>query len=154
MRNYFDGPVRAFSTLLVMCCAFVGTTSAQPPSVLTSGAWVGEPLKGRTDTAAFVVIENRSAVDRALVGASTDAAEKVELHEMRMDAAMMRMSPVQRIALPAGGKVELKPGGLHLMLFGLKKPPAPGDEMALKLMLDDGTSVTLNAPVRRREGMR
>ena len=40
---------------------------------------------------------------------------------------MMKMAPVKGIIVPAKGKVELKPGGLHVMLFELKKPLKEGD---------------------------
>ena len=72
----------------------------------------------------------------------------------RMMGAMMRMSPVKRIEVPARGKVELKPGGYHVMLFGLKKTPMVGDTFTLTLTFDDGSTASATASVRRDEGMK
>ena len=57
-------------------------------------------------TAAFAIVENTGTAARAIVSATADVAETVELHEMKMVDAMMRMSPVKQIDVPAGGKVE------------------------------------------------
>ena len=104
--------------------------------------------------AVFATVENTSAAKRAIVSATTDIAEKVELHEMKISDSMMRMSPVKQIEVPAHGKAELKPGGLHIMLFGLKKSPMAGETVNLTLTLDDGTKVPVAAQVRKQEGMK
>ena len=121
----------------------------QGPPVVARDAWVRQPLEGRDVTAAFLVVENHGAAARAIVGASSAGADKLELHEMKLDNGMMRMSPVDRIEIPAGGRVELKPGGFHIMIFGLKKPLVPGTSMPITLKLDDGTTIPLGADVRK-----
>jgi copper(I)-binding protein len=130
------------------------TLAAQPATVTVHDAWVREPGGSRKVTAGFLVIENAGAAKRAIVSASTDAAETVELHEMVRDGAMMRMAPVKTIDVPANGKTELKPGGLHLMIFGLKKQPVAGDTIRFTLTLDDGTTTAVAAQVRKMGGMR
>jgi len=127
---------------------------AQTPVITVHDAWAREPMGGRNMTGVFVVVENAGATPRAIVSAATDAAEKVELHEMRNEGGMMRMSPVKQIDVPAKGKVELKPGSFHVMLFGIKGKPAAGDKMNLTLTFDDGTKVTTEAQFRRPEGMK
>jgi hypothetical protein len=102
-------------------------------------------------TAIFVALENHGATTKAVVAGSSDAAEKVELHEMKMDGDMMRMSPVKQIEVPAGGQTELKPGGLHVMVFGLKKRPRVGESLTVTLTLDDGTKLPITAIIRPQE---
>ncbi len=143
--------------VLAAGCALLAATSlpgAEATSITVRDSWVREPLGDRKDTAVFAVVENKGSANRALVSAATDVAEKVELHEMKMVNAMMRMSPVPRIDIPAGGRVELKPGGLHVMLFGLRKPARAGDIIDLTLTFDDGSKVAVKATVRKQEGMR
>jgi len=65
----------------------------------------------------------------------------------------MRMSPVPQIVVPAKGKVELKPGGLHIMLFELKQKLAVGDTIPLTLTFKDGATVKADAVVRMEPGM-
>ena len=124
---------------------------AQSSSLAAHDAWAREPAPSKDVTGLFVVLENSGASPRSLVSASSDAAGKVELHEMKMVNGMMSMSPVKQIDVPAHGKTELKPGGLHIMLFDLKKHPAPGDTLALTLAFDDGTKVPVTATVRKAD---
>jgi copper(I)-binding protein len=56
---------------------------------------------------------------------------------------------VDQIDLPAGEMVTLAPGGLHVMLIGLKQQLQPGDDVPLTLTLDDGSELSLTAPVRK-----
>lgn len=143
-------------TVLCTAATFAVATPvlAQTPVLTAHDAWAREPMGGRKMTGVFVVVENAGATPRAIVSASTDAAEKVELHEMKNDGGMMRMSPVKQIDVPARGKVELKPGSFHVMLFGIKGTPAAGDTMQLTLTFDDGTKITTPAQFRRPEGMK
>lgn len=140
----------ALAAIGVSACG-VATLRAQGAAVSARDAWSREAPEGRKVTAVFVTVENKGDVARAIVGGSTDAAESAELHEMKRVGTTMEMSPVQSIALPAHGSAELKPGGLHIMLFGLKKPLAAGDTVRLTLTLDDGTKVAVAAQVRRPE---
>ena len=64
------------------------------------------------------------------------------------DQSMMAMMPIKKIEIPANGKTTLAPNGLHLMMFGLKTRPAPGDKIKVTLKLDDGTTIPVEATVR------
>lgn len=143
--------------LLGVLAAFVlpaMPVSAQSATVTVRDAWVREAGAGRPTTAAFMILENKGAVLRALIRGSASVGDTLELHEMKRDDGMMRMSPVQRIEIPAHGEVALRPGGLHLMIFGLKAPLTATDSVALTLTFDDGSVLTLKAPVRPMQGMR
>jgi len=122
---------------------------AQTPAVVAQDAWVRQPAAGRDVTAAYLVVENHGPAARAIVGASSDAAATLELHEMKIENGMMRMSPVDRIDVPAGGRAELKPGGFHIMIFGVKKPLEPGTTLPITLKLDDGSTLPVRATVRK-----
>ena len=104
---------------------------------------------GQPNSAAFMQLSNAGAGDRALVSATSDVSEVVELHTHRMEDGMMKMRRVDQIELPAGETVTLAPGGLHLMLIGLKQQLTPGDDVSLTLTLDDGSELSLTAPVRK-----
>jgi copper(I)-binding protein len=130
------------------------TLLAQGTGITVRDPWVREPLGDRRETAAFGVVSNPGTGARAIVGATSEAAGKVELHEMKRSGAMMRMSQVQRIEIPAGGSVELKPGGLHIMLFDLKQAAKAGDTIPITLTFDDGSTAVVSAAVRKAEGMR
>lgn len=97
------------------------------------GAWVRATVPGQQATGAFMRITAPRSMQ--LVGAQTPAAALAEVHEMKMDGSVMQMRPVDRLELPAGAPVELKPGGFHLMLQQLKQPLPAGGTVALTLLL-------------------
>jgi copper(I)-binding protein len=82
------------------------------------------------------------------VSATSSVAEKVELHEVRNEAGVMAMRPIDKLSVPAGGVVELKPGGYHVMLLGLKRDLNPGDSVPVTLTFQKSAPVTVNAQVR------
>jgi len=121
---------------------------AQASAVTAKNAWVREAPAGRKATAIFLTALNTGGTARTIVSGVSDVSDTLELHEMKRDGGMMRMSPVTSIVVPANGQAELRPGGLHLMLFGLKKPLAAGDSVHVTLTLDNGARVSFTAPVR------
>ena len=136
-----------------MIAALLLAVAVQAPAtaegVIARDAWMRVPPPLKDETAVYLVIENRSSKPVAVVGASSDAAEKLELHEMRMVGRVMSMNQLSRITVPARGKTELRSGGVHLMVFGLKTRPAVGDSVTITLKLDDGTVVPVTAAVRK-----
>lgn len=104
---------------------------------------------GQPNSAAFMQIVNKGSGDHALVSGSSPVSEVVELHTHTMEGGMMRMRQVDKIDLPAGETVSLQPGGLHVMLIGLKQKLVPDEEVELTLTFEDGSAVTLKAPVRK-----
>jgi len=96
-----------------------------------SGAWVRGTVPAQTASGAFMTLHAHEAT--ALVGVSSPVAKTVEVHEMKMDGNVMRMRAVPALDLPAMQNVELKPGGYHIMLVGLKQPLKAGDKVPLTL---------------------
>jgi copper(I)-binding protein len=118
--------------------------------VSVSEAWVRGTVPAQTVTGAFMKLT--SAQGGVLIDATSAAAGRVEIHEMRMEGDISRMRRVEHLVLPAGRAVEMGPGGYHLMLMELKQPLRPGDvvPIVLKVKRDDGKVDTLEvrAPVR------
>lgn len=68
---------------------------------------------------------------------------------MDMGGTAMQMRPVDRLPVPAGGSVELKPGGLHVMLMDLKRKLAVGDHFQLTLRFEKSGEKTVDVEVRQ-----
>lgn len=96
----------------------------------------------------FMVFRNTGEAADAVVAASSDVAETVELHTHIKDGDVMRMREVPRIDLPAGETVTLQPGGLHVMLMGLKAPLEEGESFDLTVTFENAGSVTFAVPVQ------
>ncbi|MDR5171150.1 copper chaperone PCu(A)C [Methylobacillus sp. Pita2] len=116
-------------SLLLLCSlqAQAGVTVVEP--------WVRTTAPGQKVAAGYVRIV--SDKDVALVSANSSFADKVEVHEMQMDDGIMRMRPLKQLELKANTPVELKPGGLHLMLVGIKNAVKAGDAIPLTLVFED-----------------
>jgi periplasmic copper chaperone A len=140
---------RTFAMVSVLGLLCSGALNAQTPAVIARDAWVRVPLPSKTETALYLVLENHSSQRRALVSVSSDSAAQAEMHQMTMVRTMMVMTPVSQVAIPARGKTSFNPDGLHIMLYGLKTRPAPGEKIEVTLKLDDGTSVPVEAIVRK-----
>ncbi|MCQ3938058.1 MAG: copper chaperone PCu(A)C [Chloroflexi bacterium] len=101
------------------------------------------------NSAAYMLIGNYTGADDALVGASSDAANAVEIHLSQTGAdGTMQMMKQEKIDLPAGTELELKPGSYHVMLIGLKRELKAGGEITLTLHFQTHEDVTLTIPVQ------
>jgi copper(I)-binding protein len=110
---------------------FAGAVAAQTVPVEIKDAWArATPGKAVNGAAYFTV---QSPGGDTLTGASTPVADKAELHEMEMSGNVMKMRAVGPLDLPAGKPVTLKPGGIHVMLLGLKQPLQAGQTFPLTL---------------------
>ena len=84
---------------------------------------VRKPIPGRTMTAAFMEINNTSDKDVILTSASLEGADRVEIHTHLHEDGVMKMRQIFELPIKAGSSVTLAPGGLHLMVFGVKTLP-------------------------------
>jgi len=122
--------------LLSLLGAFASVAIAQTPSaaplVSATGAWARPTVQGQRGTGAYMSLTATEPL--TLLGASTPSAGVAEVHEMKMDGDIMRMRALPSLELPAGKTVELKPGGLHVMLMDLKGPLAANSTVPLTLL--------------------
>lgn len=105
---------------------------------------------GGANSAIYMKISNSGQQADRLVSAKADVANSIELHETIMEGDVMKMQPVAGgIEVPAGGSVELKPGGLHVMLIGLTKDLNVGDKFPVTLEFASGATLQVEAEVRQ-----
>lgn len=95
-------------------------------------------------SAAYLTLTGGDAA-KVLTGVTSPDAERVEMHETKREGEMTMMAPVERIEVPAGGEVKMRPGGLHLMLFGLTDAARSAGSVTLNLSYADGSSETVVA---------
>lgn len=123
-----------------------GPAAAQAP-VDVQEPWARAALQGRT-SAAYMTIENNTAVLDRLVSATSPVARVVELHTHMMDGGVMRMRPVQAIEVNPGEPAVLRPGGLHIMLIDLARPLRAGETIPLTLRFEKAGEVTVTVAVQ------
>jgi copper(I)-binding protein len=117
--------------------------------ITVTGAWVREPAEGQTLSAGYGTITNNGDADVTLVGASVPFEATVEIHETTTDAdgTMMMQEVPGGFVVPAGGSFTLEPGGPHIMLIDIDPADITGT-IELTMIFDDGTEVTVGAPVK------
>lgn len=130
----FSKAVLAFSMALASMLAL-----AQTAAVKVDGAWARATVQGQKGTGAFMSLTAKDGAQ--LIGVSSPVAGVAEVHEMKMDGDVMKMRAVPSLDLPAGKKVELKPGGYHVMLMDLKAPLAKDSTIPVTLLFKDAKGV-------------
>lgn len=132
--------------------ASAATLPAWAANVSVTDAWARATMPGQKVSGAYMQI--RSDADARLVGVSSPAVPRVEVHEMKMDGDVMRMREVKAIELPKGKTVSLEPGGYHIMLMNLTKPIAAGEIIPLVLTVESGgTQQTIEVKAEARAPM-
>lgn len=111
--------------------------------------WSPPSLIGSTTGVAYLTLLSDS--HDAVVSASSPVAKVVELHTHEKDGNIVRMRKLETIALPSGHTVTLAPRGLHLMLYGLKRPLIEGQRFPLTLQFTHAKPVTVEAVVSQQK---
>jgi periplasmic copper chaperone A len=118
--------------ILLMIVALLITTSAFA-EVTISDVWVRTTAPGQKVAGAYLQII--SSEDAKITGGASPISEALELHEMSMKGDVMKMRSLDSIELPAGKQISLKPGGLHIMLMGIKSQIKDGDTVPIELII-------------------
>ena len=129
----------------VPAAGFSLVAAASAPVTITGG-WVRSSVAGQKGSGAFMKITAKESV--RLTAVSSPVAGVAEVHEMKMDGDVMKMRAVPALEIPAGGTVELKPGGYHLMLMDLKQSLTVGSTVPVTLMFKDGKGAERRVEVK------
>ena len=126
-------------------------SSGQPPSpsaaVSIANAWVRAMPPSQKNTAAYLTLNNDTGKALNIVGAHSTAAAQIQMHNSRIVNGMMKMEHLKTVEVAPGERVEFAPGGMHLMVMGLKKMPVPGEQFNLCLELESMEPVCTLAQV-------
>jgi copper(I)-binding protein len=143
---------RFFIGLLALAALSAGPVNAQPAkskAIDIQRPWLRPTPPGAPNGGGYMTIVNNGAAADRLLGGSTPVAARIEVHEMSMDGSIMRMRKLDAgLALPPGKAVELKPGGLHIMVMGLKRPLKAGERVSVTLRFEKAGAVTIDMPVQ------
>ena len=139
---------KPFVCVLLALVAFEAAAAA-PACVSVEQGWVRLTPAATRMAAGFARIRNGCAGEVVVIGAGSKAFADVSLHETTVTEGVSRMREIERLPIAAGASVELKPGGLHLMLMQPEVPLTDGAQLPLRLSLENGTKVDGMLQVRR-----
>ena len=134
---------------LVGLFLILSPAGAAQKSVAASDAWIRLPAPGATAAAAFGVIDNPTMYDVYLLSATAEVADAVQFREAGRDG--QDGAVVKELTAPAYGKIELKPGGTHLVLLGLKRALKAGETIPITISTETD-AITVNATVKQEHG--
>ncbi|WP_081622000.1 copper chaperone PCu(A)C [Endozoicomonas elysicola] len=117
--------------------------SKQELQLLNASARATKP--GMSSSAAYMTIKNGTHEAVQIRSLSSPVAKKTELHTTEMNNGMMTMRRVDNVTIKSGDKLELKPGGYHVMLMGLKKPIATNSKVPVTITFSNGDKKTVIA---------
>ncbi|MFH9012945.1 copper chaperone PCu(A)C [Streptomyces sp. NPDC017943] len=120
-----------------------GSDSGSGKAELSVGsAYMPQPMSGDM-AAGFLTVTNKGGADDELTGVTSDIG-RVTVHET-VDGAMQE---VESLEIPAGGRLELRSGGDHLMFEQLKRKPKEGQTVSVELRFAHSAPVTVRMPVK------
>jgi copper(I)-binding protein len=123
---------------------------AAAADVSVHDAWVAETPPGAQTAAAYLMLHNAGDAAVEVVGAESPLCERVELHTTDMSDGVARMRKQDSLRVPAGGMLQLEPGGTHLMLIR-PEPLSKGGTVPITIELSTGVKLSVDAPVKARE---
>jgi len=140
----------------VLAAAASAAEQAGGAKIQVEGAWArraammtgGDSKAGSGNGAVYATLVNPGKGHDVLIAAASDAAGAVEIHESYQDMGMMMMRPVKKIDVPAGKKVEMKPGGYHIMLINLKRELKAGESIGVTLQFQNAGKIPVTATIR------
>src|SRR5215510_16062519 len=119
------------------------------------GAWArrapmmqGDAKSGSGNGAIYAKIVNAGKQADALVAVRTDASESAEIHESYRSMGMMMMRRIDKLDVPAGKDVEMKPGGYHIMLLNLKRDLKAGEAVDVTLQFKNAGAIAVKAEIK------
>lgn len=141
----------ALKRTLALFAALAMGASAHAHTVTAGSIAVDHPWSRATRGpvgAVYLVIRNEGSTDDRLIAASSDVAESVEIHEHAMSDGVMRMRPAAGgVTVSAGDAAVFEPGGLHIMLIGLKAPLVEEEAFSITLTFEKAGDIAMDVDV-------
>ena len=133
----------------LLSLVLLAAMSIRAETLMVSDAWFRLMPPGSERSAAYLAIENTSGQDVTLRGVRSTELARVEIHSHDMTDGVMRMRKLEQLEIPAGERLAFRPGGYHLMLFGMPPSLQEGSELSFELIIDDGRTLPFVASARK-----
>ena len=129
---------------------WISTSQLNGDAVAVTNAWIREAVPPATVNAGYMTLVNTGAENVTLVNVESDAFESIDIHEMVSADGLMTMREIKGLVIPASGRVELAPGGKHLMMRNPRTNIVAGQKIEFTLNFESGSSQTVSVAVARK----
>ena len=134
---------------LIIIVATLPLFVSASPKLKIDSPWVRAMPPGASMTAGYMTITNEGSEKDELISISSTAAGSVEIHQSYIENGMHQMKAVSKLEIPAGKKVNLSPGGYHLMLHNIKEDLQPGKDIIMNAKFKKSGNKKILAKVRK-----
>jgi copper(I)-binding protein len=139
---------------LVVAAALLFTSAAWAHSYDLGPLHIGHPsatptAPGQPNGAAYLTVEITGADTDRLIALETPVAEAAEAHDMSMDGGVMSMRKLDAVEIAPGAPAVFQPGGMHIMLIGLKSPLKAGETAPLTLTFEKAGTITVDLAIEK-----
>jgi len=139
-------------TLLIYIASILLSGSAlahsyQQGDIRIGHIWARATPPGATAAAIYVPLLNNGKETDSLIGALSELASKIEIHQDTNDNGIMKMQKLDSVVLEPNKPVSLRPNGIHLMVFGLKQQLKEGGMFPLTLQFEKAGSIKVEAMI-------
>ena len=136
------------ATALTLAAILALAPGVKASDIMVMGAFArASAVSSAKAGTAYLTLMNHGAESDRLLSITTEAAAKAALHRTINEDGIAKMQPVESLDLPAGAMVELKPGGLHVMMTGLRAPLVEGGSFMLRLTFEKTGEIEVKVPV-------
>ena len=144
-------------TALLLAAAIMQPVHAQKQTeqaIVVEKPWARATPGGARTGAGYMTIINMGTTADRLLGAASPVAREVQFHKVTEERGISRMRQLQSIDIASGGKIQLQPGNIHIMLVGLKQPLKQGETFPLTLEFEKAGRIDLTVAIARVGAMR
>jgi hypothetical protein len=137
--------------LLILITSFISPVYADEKNLLIENAWIAEAPPVSKVMVAYMTIKNTGSQTIEVVQAESAFYSSIEFHETRHENGLARMIRHGSLSIPANGRLELKRGGPHLMLFNPTQYLKAGDAVNIKLTTKNNETITVPVVVKKAQ---
>ena len=117
--------------------------------LITSNGWIQNLPETIPVRAGYIDLHNASAKTITITGLSSPGFERIEIHQSLVQDGLQKMSKLAELVIPAGARIRLKPGSLHMMMINPISPVKTGGQISVELSYADGSHQTTTMTVKK-----
>jgi phosphatidylserine decarboxylase len=132
----------------------VSSSVAASNHIFIRDAWIAEAPTVATNHAAYLILENLGQTTLDIISVTSPNYERVSVHRTMLVGDIARMEAIDSLTVPAGESITFTPGDFHLMLYNADRVLQAADNIPIKILFSDGSSIDFTAEVRRMSEMK
>jgi hypothetical protein len=143
------GYLTSILSLLLLSGGMVHSQTARQNSIVIEHPWSRATPAGAKNGAVYATVINSGNSDDSLIGAATPVGGQVQFHSVVEENGVSRMRELPAVEVRPGAKVTFGPGGMHIMVVGLKEPLKEGQSFPMTMTFEKAGKIDVMVPVAK-----